>query len=189
MVNPKNFHLFSGGAKGADLYWDAIAQQYGIENRTHFRPEDYKTATRVTQFKIKVAVSDAAIALGRPMDFKGIELVYRNWFQVASAEAIYAIGYIIAPDNKDDRGFTNKTDHEIVSGGTGWTVQMAIDREKPVYVFDQQRNYWCTWGDNGVFLPTPEPPKLMYNFAGIGTRDLQENGKKAIRDVFKKTFR
>jgi hypothetical protein len=64
---------------------------------------------------------------------------------------------------------------------------MAIDVNKPVYVFDQERNKWYTnidkdWVEIGT-------PTLTPNFAGIGTRNINQNGIKAIRDVYENTFR
>lgn len=64
---------------------------------------------------------------------------------------------------------------------------MAIDVNKPVYVFDQERNKWYTNIDkNWVEIGTPT---LTPNFAGIGTRNINQNGIKAIRDVYENTFR
>jgi hypothetical protein len=64
---------------------------------------------------------------------------------------------------------------------------MAIDVNKPVYVFDQERNKWYTKVDEDwIEINTP---KLTPNFAGIGTRNINQNGIKAIRDVYENTFR
>jgi hypothetical protein len=40
---------------------------------------------------------------------------------------------------------------------------------------------------NGSFEPI-ETPKLTMRFAGIGTRQINDAGKKAIRDIFENTF-
>lgn len=64
---------------------------------------------------------------------------------------------------------------------------MAIDVNKPVYVFDQERNKWYTKLDEDwIEIGTPT---LTPNFAGIGTRNINQNGIKAIRDVYENTFR
>ena len=42
---------------------------------------------------------------------------------------------------------------EQVSGGTGVAVQMAINAQKPVYVFDQVQGGWFAW-DGKTFVPT-----------------------------------
>lgn len=48
-----------------------------------------------------------------------------------NSDAIYAIA----------EGFNGNT----VKGGTGWAVQMAIDSDKDVFVFDQSRSRWFTY--------------------------------------------
>ena len=67
---------------------------------------------------------------------------------------------------------------------------MSIDSGKPVYVFDQGnvfRNHWCKF-HRDQFIPISDTPILERNFAGIGTREINEYGIKAIRDVYNKTF-
>lgn len=103
-------------------------------------------------------------------------LLARNWFQVKNADAIFAIGK-----------FDSET---VVSGGTGWAVQMAIDSDKPVYVFDQEAGLWTSFiYPLGIFSPYGEPLKLTENFAGIGTRDLNESGLLAVEEVYRETFK
>jgi hypothetical protein len=77
----------------------------------------------------------------------------------------------------------------MVKGGTGWAVGMAIEEGKPVYVFDQEKEQWFTYNAIlGAFLPLYDTPVLTSNFAGIGTRELNDAGRQAIRDVYAKTF-
>ena len=71
-----------------------------------------------------------------------------------------------------------------VSGGTGWAVQMAIDSNKPVYLFDQESGKWFSFSgaDNNKFGWTEleTAPVLTKNFAGIGTRDINEAGRRVV---------
>ena len=74
---------------------------------------------------------------------------------------------------------------KIVSGGTGWVVQMGVDNKKPVFFFDQEGNVWNTYNyEKEIFEIIDYVPKLTQNFAGIGTRELQDNGKEAIKKVY-----
>ena len=98
-------------------------------------------------------------------------LLARNWFQVKNSDAIFAIGKFASMKQVD--------------GGTGWAVQMAIDNKKPVFVFDQNSNLWHKYNYQREMFEQCEIPKLTANFAGIGTRDLNENGKNAIVQIFK----
>ena len=109
----------------------------------------------------------------KPGNYK--DLLSRNWFQVKNSDAIYAIGK-----------FTNEM-NLVVDGGTGWAVQMAIDSRKTVYFFDLNQNKWFV-SEQGSTFTEITTPTLTKNFAGIGTRDINENGKQAIRNVYSETF-
>ncbi len=74
-----------------------------------------------------------------------------------------------------------------MAGGTGWAVQMAIDCDKPVFIYEQHQM------NNGWFRYMPvvgfeslrgEIPKLTPNFAGIGTREITDYGKDAIKRIY-----
>lgn len=168
----------SGGAKGSDSYWGEIGEKYGIKSN-HYHAQGERTATGntpLTQQQLVEAdehLRKANEKLGRTFPAKSNfinNLLRRNWYQVKNSDAIFAIGHL-------SKG--------IVDGGTGWAVQMAIDNGKPVYVFDQVRNQWYKnidgkWSESEV-------PTLTPNFAGIGTRELNSLGEKAIESVYSKT--
>ena len=63
---------------------------------------------------------------------------------------------------------------------------MAINNNKPVHVFDQDKGKWFTWKD-GNFVEEPSPV-LTKRFAGIGTRQINDSGKAAIKEIFSRTF-
>jgi hypothetical protein len=62
---------------------------------------------------------------------------------------------------------------------------MAIDMNKELYVFDQNKNQWYYWNQKFEVCVTP---KLTKNYAGIGTRKINNNGIQAIRNVYNKTI-
>lgn len=168
----------SGGALGADSEWDNIGKRYGMVNNNHYY-HGSKTP------KGNVQISDQQLEEGwkhvleanktlhrRPENYKS--LLSRNWFQVKNSDAIFAISSLSGPTQ--------------VSGGTGWAVQMAIDSKKPVYVFDQEKNQWYNWSDTSKKFEETKTPILTPNFAGIGTRNINNNGLKAISDVYQSTI-
>ena len=112
------------------------------------------------------------------------ELLIRDWAQVKYADAVFAVTTLLQAGDKID--LTRIAKIPQGKGGTGYAIQMAINEGKPVYLFDQVRNQWFTYKNN-AWVKT-DIPILTKNFAGIGTRNLNENGKKAIEDVFSKTF-
>ena len=75
---------------------------------------------------------------------------------------------------------------DAVSGGTGYAVEMAIQAGKPVYLFDQRTNKWYANTD-GTWVES-NTPVLTKNFAGIGSRNISQEGINAIKDVYEKTF-
>lgn len=175
----KSFTNHSGGAKGSDTYWGEAGKKYGVESN-HYHAIGAKTPsgnTPISEEMLKEAdphLKKANETLKRtyPTSNEYVNnLLRRNWWQVKNSDAVFAVGHLV-------RG--------IVEGGTGWAVQMAIDNGKPVYVFDQVRNKWYKninnkWNESEV-------PILTKNFAGIGTRELNDTGRKAIEAVYEKTF-
>ncbi|XP_077988570.1 histone-lysine N-methyltransferase SETMAR-like [Glandiceps talaboti] len=184
----------SGGALGSDLFWQKIGCKYGI--RTHaysFEGHSQNNPARVElssqdlkQADVHVHKANKVLHRIFPTQSNFINnLLRRDWFQVRDTECVFAVGKI----TKNRR---------TVEGGTGWTVQMAVDERKPVYVFDCKMNMVtkvtegsCAWYKFDFKLTKfmlAETPILTHSFSGIGTRDLPERGKAAIREVFMKTF-
>lgn len=52
----------------------------------------------------------------------------------------------------------------LVTGGTGWAVQMAIDLKKSVFVFDQDAQTWFEW--NGLWKRLRAPHRPIGVYAG-----------------------
>ena len=172
----------SGGAYGSDFYWGNIGEKYGVESK-HYYGEENKTPfgnTPVSKSAMEEADShlkEANKTLNRrfPTTNEYVNnLLRRNWQQVKNSDAIFAVS-TIANDN-------------TVNGGTGWAVQMAIDNNKPVHVFDQDKGKWYEYNYSTKSWNETDTPTLTKNFAGIGSRKLNDAGKKAIEEVYKKTF-
>lgn len=189
-IDIKDFTNHSGGAEGADMTWDKMGRKHGFENHIHWRPEHLSNLTPEGHRDMIRAFTDAAKALGRPTVFRGVELAQRNWLQAHHAYAIYAVARIINPgefDGTPTRHFKNNTGKQVVSGGTGWAVEMAIQMNKTVYVFNMNDNQWYVWNyHNKEFWPT-FIPYLTESYAGIGSRNLTKMGEKAIEEVYLKT--
>lgn len=170
----------SGGAVGADTYWETIGKNYNVSTKA-YSFKGHKSSSEnliiLTDKELKEAdehVIKANQTLKRffPIHKPWIaNLLRRNWYQVKNSEVIVAISTF------DSKG--------QVKGGTAWATQMAIDNKKTVYVFDQENNQWFLWSDElKKYIPYQAIPFLSYNFAGIGTRDINENGILAINNVY-----
>ena len=187
---------YSGAATGGDTVWAEVGKEYGLGKQVDYTVNTYDKLTPEQKNEVEAAYVKAAQDLGRPIfnlndsDSKRVysgKLVRRDYLQAKAADAVFAIGNIVTPGSKNKNGYTVKSKTDSVDGGTGYAVQMAINLGKPVYVFDQTYEKWFAWED-GKFRIS-EVPTLTTKFAGIGTREINEAGKQAIRDVYENTFK
>jgi len=186
----------SGGAIGSDTVWEEVGEEFGVKTKAY----SYRTKSHVSPNKVEISDQDyeqgvieitkANKTLGRFGIHKYMSLLARNWAQVKYSKQVFAIGSIIKAGEKSTKGYKNNSKSDVVDGGTGYAVMMAINQENDVYVFDQTKDKWFRWSYNSLrFVETKEVPSITeQNFAGIGTREIQPNGIKAIRDVYQKTF-
>lgn len=190
-TNPKDYKLYSGGAIGSDTEWGNVANEYSLGKIVHYRPESLYALNAQQLQEVETAYTAATNRLGRKLldanSYTG-KLVRRDYLQVKSADGVFAIGRIYRPGEKNSKGYVVRSTIPSVDGGTGYAVQMAIDMHKPVHVYEQMYKQWYMFDYNENTFIAEGTPVLTTNFAGIGTRQLSEDGKQAIRDVFEKTF-
>lgn len=181
-MNSADVILYSGGAVGAESCFGENAEKYGIDE-VNFSFEGHETGrTRgiriLNHEELKqgdVSQSYVSSLMHRTYPNTPIlkKVLQTIWFQVNSSQEIFVIG-TIQSDN-------------TVKGGTGWGAEFAKLCNKALYVFDQVKNSWFKW--NGTnWVEFAEPKITNIHFAGTGTRMLNENGKKAIEDLFKRSF-
>lgn len=175
----------SGGAEGADSYFEEIGQKYGVQTLAY----SYKTAYHKSKNKVELSeaeyqegilhVTIANETLNKFKIKRYMKLLARCWFQVKNADQIFAISTIIIKNNR-----------EFVKGGTGWTVQMAIDNNKEVFLFDQKLDNWFYWDYKECKFKVRNkiPIITASNFTGIGARIINEKGINAIEQLFQKSF-
>lgn len=191
----------SGGAPGADSVWGDIASEFGVVKQNHWYHGE-RSERNAPRGNIEISQEDfnegrskvaaaAKMNWGYDKPLMNDDRLVRNWAQVKYADAIFAVGHIVG---KGERLFPKLNESTprlaqttAVQGGTGYAVGMAIIENKPVYVFDQERKKWAQC-INGKWSWLNEAPVLTKHFAGIGTREINEAGIKAIREVFEKSF-
>lgn len=192
-----NITCHSGGALGSDTIWEKVGEKWKVKTKAY----SYKTKSHITPNKVEISDSDfeegvsevnkANKHIGRWGIHKYMNLLARNWAQVKYSNEIFAIGIIVDPGKKGPKGYYSKSKMQTIDGGTGYAVMMGILNQRLVYVFDQIKEKWFKWSYNSMrFVEIEETPKITSeNFAGIGTRDINESGIKAINDVYEKTFK
>lgn len=195
-IDLTNIVCHSGGAEGSDIYWENIGEEFGVKTRAY----SYKTKKHNSLNKVEISEDDykegiiqvnkANKILNRYGIHKYMNLLSRNWSQVKYSDQIIAIGRVLKPGERGNRGYVNKSKIDIVDGGTGYAVTMGINNSREVYVFDQVSEKWFRWSYTSNSFVNSDRPSIKYqNFAGIGTREITESGIEEIREVYKKTFR
>ncbi len=177
--------LFSGGAKGAEAEFGANAERFGIDE-VNFTFEGHhivrQRGLRVLNHE-ELQSGDVSLEyVSRLMNRRFTDnltirkLLQTIWYQINNGQEIYVIGEIL--------------EDKTVKGGTGWGAEFAKLCNKPLYVFDQKRNVWFSWNqvDWSERMRGDEPVISHTHFGGTGTRFLEENGKKAVKELFERTF-
>lgn len=170
-VDSGTAQFYSGGAVGSDTEWGNVAQKYGF-NITHYTVNDYDKLSRDDKESVEKQYKEVVERLQRKQlsaDSYSGKLVRRDMLQANSADSILAIGRL------------GKNGH--VDGGTAYATERGIIRGIPVYLFDQNDNHWKTY--NGEKFVDCEQPSLTQHAALIGTRQITDDGKRAIQNVFK----
>ena len=173
----------SGGALGSDTLWGEFGNPHGVvSNHYWYMERTPRGNLEITEQQFKEGLEQSRIVAKQwgihPASKPFVQhLLSRNWQQVDNADCIYAIA----------QNFEKAPSGVIrVSGGTGYAVQMAINAGKQIYVYSQHHEKWITW--TGKEWMESDTPVLTKDFAGIGTRDINNLGIQAIKDVFAKTF-
>jgi hypothetical protein len=183
-MQPSDSILFSGGAAGAEAEFGACAERHGVEE-VNFTFEGHKIArhrgVRVLNHE-ELQAGDVSLEYisrllhRRYTDSPTIRKVVQTlWYQVNHGQEIYVIGTIL--------------DDATVRGGTGWGAEFAKLCNKPLHVFDQDKDGWFRWsGSEWEPLERAQPTISHAHFTGTGTRTIRANGRHAIADLLARSF-
>lgn len=176
------YTLYSGGHKGTEVAFGVLAEEYGINEVTlnfagHQIERDVNVKILSDEELTLGAVSMSIISKHMERTFghtDNIKKIFQTIFHIINnGFQVFAVGWI----------HTNNT----IKGGTGWGVELAKFFNRPVSVFDQDRNEWYTWKD-GKWVE--DLPVIGHKtFSVTGTRNLTEQGEKAIEDLFARSFK
>lgn len=185
MLNREDCILFSGGAPGAEDAFGAAAERFGIEEVNFSFDGHAPTRTRGLRVLNHEELRGGDVSLAyvsrlmnrRYPDTPTFRKILQSiWYQVNHGQEIYVIGSIQA----------DKT----VRGGTGWGAEFAKLCNKPLFVFDQAKGAWFAWdGTDWHARAGAHAPVIQHvHITGTGTRTLDEAGRKAINDLFARSF-
>jgi len=184
-MKPGDGILFSGGAAGAEAAFVACAEAHGVEE-VNFTFDGHKIArrrgVRVLNHEELQAGDVSLEYVSRLMhrryaDAPTIRKVLQTlWYQVNNGQEIYVVGVVL--------------EDGTVRGGTGWGAEFAKLCNKPLHVFDQEKNSWFSWtGEDWRKRSSTDAPLITHpHFTGTGTRTLKDNAKRAIDLLFSRSF-
>jgi ribosomal protein L20A (L18A) len=181
-MNREDFILFSGAAPGAEAEFGACAERHGIEEVNFTfdgHTEARRRGIRVLNHE-ELQAGDVSLEYvsklmnRRYTDSPTLRKILQTlWYQVNHGQEIYVVGAIL--------------EDGTVRGGTGWGAEFAKLCNKPLFVFDQEKNGWHEW--TGHDWKACAAPRIAHpHFTGTGTRSITGTGRKAIEDLFTRSF-
>lgn len=181
MMKASEVTLYSGGLRGAEAEFGVQAERLGIREVTYAYEGHEPSRDRGVVFlgpeEMKRGdVSMEIVCMRMNRTYSKVETIRKVmqmiFHMVINGFQVFAVGWIQPNDT--------------VKGGTGWAVELAKLFNRPLSVFDQDRERWFSWENNSWVESTPVIEHKT--FAGTGTRNLTDAGKKAIADLFSRSF-
>jgi hypothetical protein len=182
MLNPGECILYSGGAAGAEACFGEMAEKYGLQE-VNFSFEGHQVE-RLRGLRMltneELALKDVSLSYvsklmnrqytSAPLFRKVLQSIC---WQVSSAHEVFVVGEIVEDDT--------------VKGGTGWGAEFSKICNKRLLVFDQKKNAWFRW--DAAWVKEENVSVTERLFTGTGTRFLEANGRKAIEELFRRSFK
>ncbi|MCD6584145.1 MAG: hypothetical protein J7K96_00105 [Desulfobacteraceae bacterium] len=181
MTDISKITLFSGGHKGTEAEFGKLAEAWqmkevniSFEGHDAARTRGVRVLSREELQKGDISMEIVSTLMKRNYSRtdKIRKVIQSIFHMVNSGYQVIAVGWIQA----------DKT----VKGGTGWGVELAKLFNRPLSVYDQDQKGWFSWEDSQWVESTPVI--TSETFAGTGTRNLSDDGRQALRDLFIRSF-
>ncbi len=181
MMDCSQITIYSGGHRGAEAEFGKTAERWGIQE-VNFSFEDHAierergvyilSADELDKGDVSMAIVSLRMGRTYAKTEKIRKVIQSIFHMVNKGYHVIAIGWI-QPD-------------DTVKGGTGWGVELAKLFNRPVHVYDQDKEEWFAWKDhhwvNDIPVITDD------SFASTGTRNLNAAGTRAIHELFERSF-
>jgi hypothetical protein len=181
MLAKENCTLYSGGLKGAETAFGEAAEKWSIKE-VNFCYSGQKTHRQ----KNLAVLSDSELKRGDISMELVSQMMRRTYYETDKIRKV--LQTIFHMVNKGHQVFVIGTilEDNTVKGGTGWAVELAKLFNRPLSVYDQEKGNWYSWKQGAWIQDTPEIEHAT--FVGSGTRNLSENGRQAIDELFESAF-
>jgi len=181
MLKANECTIYSGGHVGAEVFFGECAEKWGVNEVTysfegHFIKREKGVVTLSESDLKRGDISMEMVSMHMHRQYAQADSVKRVlqsiFHMVNSGSQIFAIGVI----QEDD----------TVKGGTGWGVELGKFFNREVHVFDKERGKWFKW--NRSEWVESKPFITEKTFCGTGSRDLTDESKRAIEELFARSF-
>lgn len=180
-LSARDCTLYSGGANGAEAAFGEAAERWGLREvnftfnghvQARSRGAHPLTEEELSQGEVSLAYVSRRLRRGYGEGPQIRRVLQSLWHQVSRAQLVYVIGTI--------------QEDGTVTGGTGWSVELARMWNKRLWVFDQEKEAWFLWNGEDWVEGTPviDAPE----FCGTGTRYLLPSGRRAIDELMERSF-
>ena len=181
MIAKEDYTFYSGGLNGAETAFGEAAEKWSVKE-VNFSYSGQKTNR---QKNLVVLSDDELKRCDISMELVS-KMMGRTYYETEKIRKV--LQTIFHMVNKGHQIFVIGTilEDNTVKGGTGWAVELAKLFNRPLSVYDQEKNGWYSW-KQGAWVE--DSPKIEHDtFVGSGTRNLSEDGRKAIEKLFEETF-
>ena len=163
--------IVTGGSTGVDTLAETLAHCHGYRCKVILPPFKKNSShpssilvhmTPAMQNEGSQKVHEANTTLQRTLTKTVLQwgLLQRNFWIIKDVELVIALGYSEASNIPN-----------CMKGGTGWSVQLAMDRTKPLVVFKDDTWYKYDYSLN-TFQPSTRPRVHPVSTAIVGTRQM-----------------
>ena len=182
LLRPNAYTLLSGAAPGSESAFGACAERYGVAEVNFSFSGRSVERSRGLVLLADTELQEGAVSnryvtrtLNRTFpDTPHFRRVLRSiWHQVNTSGEVFFVGRV--------------QDDGTVRGGTGWAAELAKLQKTPLHVYDQESCSWMRW-DDGAWTIESCPRISARRFTGTGTKHLTDEGRRAIEELFARSF-
>jgi hypothetical protein len=182
MLKPDSVTIYTGGHRGTEEYFGQTAEKWGLKEVTfNFEGHEISREAGLVMLSdeelLRGAVSPDIIDKRMGRSFAKTPLmqkIFQTMFHIVNnGYQVFAVGTLLP--------------NGTVKGGTGWGVELARLFNRPVHLFEQERKEWLSWVNNEWVAG--DPVISHETVAVSGTRNLSDEGKRAIDELFERSFK
>jgi hypothetical protein len=165
-MQPSESILFSGGASGAEAEFGACAERHGVEE-VNFTFDGHKI---VRHRGVRVLNHEELLNGDVSLEYVS-RLMHRRYTEGPTIRKVLQTLW-----------------YQVNNGQEIYVIGTILD--KPLHVFDQDHDGWFRWtGSEWNRCTGTDVPLITHpHFTGTGTRNVRENGRQAIEDLFTRSF-